>query len=286
MAMKKIIIALLLLIFASTPMISQKKKSNKSKPQDKPAEVVQKQENTLDSLLSLYFQKNKLDKFGEIKTIEIEGEMEVLNNIYAFRLQHKPPHFFRVKERFQNQWVYRILNGKEMKVITKNGIIDISQQELDVTYNLISFLKGFITDYKKNGFELKYIGLDTISHTPEPSSDPARPVITIPIPKIPKGLHHIIQITTPMNETNKVYINKDNLNITLSTENPFMFAKIGSVKFDLYEDVEGYIFPKRIEMISQVFPAIFRIQQITLNKEFPDSYFQIDSPENKWVEDE
>lgn len=284
--MKKIIIATFLLIFAVSPLFSQKKKTNKAKPPKTQAEVVQKQDNTLDSLLSLYFQKNKLNKFDEIKTIEIEGEMEIMNNVYAYRLQFKPPHFFRVKERFQSQWIYRILNGKEMKAITKNGLVDITQQEIDVTYNLISYMRGFLTDYAMNGFQITYLGLDTISYIPEKSADPARPIIQIPISKIPKGLHHIIQISTPMNETNKVYINKDNLNITLSTENPFMFAKIGPVKFDLYEETDGYIFPRRIEIISQVFPAIFRIQQITLNKEFPDSYFQLDSPENKWVEDE
>lgn len=284
--MKKIIIAAFIIIFVVSPMFAQKKTTNKAKPPKTKDEVIQKQDNTLDSLLSLYFQKNKLNKFDEIKTIEIEGEMEILNNTYAFRMQYKPPHFFRVKERFQSQWIYRILNGKEMKAITKNGIIDITQQEIDVTYNLISYLKGFLTDYKKNGFELTYLGLDTISHLPEIPSDPARPVVQIPPFKIPKGLHHIIQIKTPTHETNKVYINKDNLNITLSTENPFMFAKIGAVKFDSYEESDGYIFPRRIEMISQVFPAIFRIQQITLNKEFPDSYFKLDSPENKWFEDE
>lgn len=284
--MKKITIAILLLTILIVPAYSQKKKSNKVKPTKGQTEVIQQKDNTLDSLLSIYFEKNNLDKFGQIKTIELEGEMEILNNTYAFRLQYRPPHFYRVKERFQSQWVYRIFNGKEMKVITKNGLVDVSQQEIDVTYNLISFMKGFLTDYKKNGFELSYLGLDTISYLPEPSADPAKPVITIPIPKIPKGLHHIIQLKTPMNEIDKIYINKESLNITLSSENPFMFAKIGPVKFDLYEDTDGYKFPRRIEIISQVFPAVFRIFQVTLNKEFPDSYFQLDSPDNKWVEDE
>lgn len=284
--MKKIIIAIVLIALAATTTFSQKKKTIKANPQNIQKETEKKQDNTLDSLLKIYFEKNNLDKFNELKSIEIEGEMEILNNTYAFRLQYKPPHFFRVKERFQSQWIYRILNGKEMKAITKNGLVDITQQEIDVTYNLIYFMKGFLTEYKKNGFQLTYLGLDTISYLPQSSPDPARPVIQIPPFKIPKGLHHIIEVKTPMNETNKVYINKDNLNITLSSENPFMFAKIGPVKFDLYEEVNGYLFPRRIEIISQVFPAIFRIQQITLNKEFPDSYFQLDSPENKWVEDE
>lgn len=286
MNMKKTTITLLLLTLLIVPAFSQKKKSNKVKPQKGQIEVVQTKDNTLDSLLSIYFEKNNLNKFDQIKTIEMEGEMEILNHSYAFRLQYKPPHFFRVKERFQSQWVYRIFNGKEMKVISKNGLVDVSQQEIDVTYNLISYMKGFLTDYKKNGFELSYLGLDTISYIPEPSADPAKPVIAIPISKIPKGLHHIIQLKTPMNEIVKTYINKESFNITLASENPFMFAKIGSVKFDLYEDTDGFKFPRRIEIISQVFPAIFRIQQITLNKEFPDSYFQLDSPENKWVEDE
>lgn len=284
--MKKAIISIIIFILAISPSISQRKKSNQQKTSASPTQVTQKKDNTLDSILAIYFQKNKLDKFDQIKSIEIEGEMEVLNNTYAFRLQYKPPYFYRMKERFGSQWVYRILNNKEMKVITKNGVIDISQPEIDVVYNLIAYIKGFITDYKKNGFELTYLGLDTISHIPDPPVDPSRPVIPIPIHKIPKGLHHIIQVKTPTNEINKVYISNETFNITLSTENPFMFAKIGPVKFDLYEQVEGFIFPFRIEIISQVFPAIFRLQQITLNKEFPDSYFQVDSPENKWVEDE
>ena len=284
--MNKTIIAIILFVFAISPLISQKKKTVKTNTSKEKNQIVQTVNNKLDSVLSIYFQKTGLDKFNEIKSLEIEGEMEILNNTYAFRLQYKPPYFFRMKERFGSQWVYRILNGKEMKVITKNGIIDISQQEIDVVYNLIAYLKGFLTDYKKNGFELTYLGLDTISHIPEPSPDPARPVIQIPVAKIPKGLHHIIQVKTPTNEVNKVYINNETYNITLSSENPFMFAKIGPVKFDLYENVEGFRFPFRIEIISPVFPAIFRLQQITLNKEFPDSYFKLDSPENKWVEDE
>ncbi len=284
--MKKAIVSIIILIFVISPTILEAKKSNKQKTTTTPTQNLQKKDNTLDSILAIYFQKTGLDKFNEIKSLEIEGDMEILNNTYAFRLQYKPPYFFRMKERFGSQWVYRILNAKEMKVITKNGIIDISQQEIDVIYNLIAYMKGFLTDYKKNGFELTYLGLDTISHIPEPSADPARPVVAIPIPKIPKGLHHTIQIKTPTNEINKVYISNETFDITLSTENPFMFAKIGPVKFDLYENIEGFRFPFRIEIISQVFPAIFRIQQITLNKEYPDSYFQVDSPENKWVEDE
>lgn len=284
--MKKIIILAFLLTLVSYPMISQKKKSTKEKIKITKNEVVKNKDSKLDSILKIYFEKTGLDKFNEIKSIELEGEMEILNDVYAFRLQYKPPHFFRVKERFQSQWVYRIFNGKEMKVITKDGLVDPTQIEVDITYNLISYMKGFLTDYQKNKFKLTYLGLDTISHLPEPSSDPARPVMPIPPTKIPPGLHHIIQLETPMNETNKIYINSETFNITLSTENPFMFAKISQIKFDSYQDVNGFKFPHRIEMISQVFPAIFRILNITLNKDFPDSYFQIDSPENKWVADE
>lgn len=285
--MKKFLFLLLIFSFAINPLPAQKKKNKK--PEKKivdTSQVTLTASNPLDSILSVYFQRTNLNKFNEIKSIEIEGDMEVLNDVYSFRLQYKPPHFFRMKERFNSQWVYRIINGHEMKVITKHGIIDISQQEIDVMYNLISFLKGFLTDYDKNQFKLTYLRTDTISYLPDPPKDPSKPLILIPYNKIPKGKHHIIELITPTGEEDKIYINAETMNITLASENPFMFAKLGPVKFDLYESIDGYIFPKRIEMISQVFPAVFRLYEIRLNKEFPETYFQINSEENKWVPDD
>jgi len=236
-------------------------------------------DNKIDSLMNIYSQQTNLDKFNEVKSLEIEGEMQVGPDLYYFRLQYKKPNSFRHKERFKDVYVYKLINDNELTVLTKDGKIDMSVMERDVIMNMVSYMEGFLINHKKNDYKLKYLGLGNVSWTPE-NTDISIPFTPISEDLLPKGQYHIIEITTRSSEVDKVYLDPTTFDIRFSTDNPFMFAKLGPVKFDDYQKIGDISFPFRIEIFSPMFPAVFRLNKIELDKDFPDEIFKSDSPEN------
>ena len=235
-----------------------------------------------DSIMNIYYQKTKLDKYNEIKSIEIEGEMQVGPDFYYFRLQHKKPNSYRYKERFRDMYVFKLINDNELTAVTKDGKIDMGVMERDVIINLVSYMEGFLTNYKTNNFKLTYLGQDSIIWNPE-QVDKSVPFTPVPLDKLPKGKFEIIELTTPTFEKDKIYLDPQTYDIRFTTDNPFMLAKLGPIKFDEYQKVDGYSLPFRIELFSPMFPAIFRFYKIEINKEYPDDIFKSDSPENEVI---
>ncbi|GEM_PF-1314333 len=258
--MKKILIIIILLAFA-TPFITFAQISK------------------TDSVMSIYYQKTKLDKYKDIKTIEIEGEMQIGPDTYYFRLQHKKPNSYRYKERFKNVYVYKLINDNELSVVTKDGKMDMGAMERDVIMNLASYMEGFLVNYQQNSFKLEYLGQDSIIWKPE-QADNSIPFVPVEPEKLPKGKFEIIELTTPTFDKIKIYLDPKTYDIRFTADNPFMLVKLGPIKFDDYRKVDGISFPHYIEHFNPIFPAIFRLNKIELNKDFPNEIFKSDAPEN------
>jgi outer membrane lipoprotein-sorting protein len=222
------------------------------------------QEITAEEILKKYFEHTGLDKYNTIKSFEIEGETQIFGDVYPFRLQYKAPNFYRWKERYKTQTVYKIINGTDTKVRNIEKIVDLGQFEQDIIRNVINYMEGFLANYKINNFKVEYDGIDKYRDTPV----------------------YILKITTPTEKTYKLYLDQRTFDIRYSTGNPFILADIGAIRFDDYTQVDGFSFPRRTQLENEQFPVITRIYSIKLNVDFPNSFFIVDSPDNKVVADQ
>ncbi len=221
------------------------------------------EELTADSIIKKFYEHTGLDKFNKIKSFEIEGETQIFGDIYPFRLQYKAPNFFRWKERFHNQVVYKIINADEAKVRTVDKTVDMGNLEQDIIRNTINYMEGFLANYKTNHFKVEYDGVDDYN-----------------------GLMvYVLKVTTPTDKVFKLYLDQKTFDIRFASANPFVLADIGPVHFDNYTQVDGFSFPKRTQLENQQFPIIQRFYSIKINLDFPDSFFKVDSPDNKVIED-
>jgi hypothetical protein len=165
--------------------------------------------------------------------------------------------------------------------------------------NIINFFEGFLANYKKNGFKIEYLGLDTLNKTSafrqplrnyvkEPDPNPNREPFDINKIKIDTLLTAVcykIKVTSPQQKDYIMKVDTTSMNILWSSGNPFVFADIAPIKFNLYEKSGDFNFPVHIAIESQFIPSIIRISSIKLNETFPDSYFDPKSEENKVIKD-
>jgi hypothetical protein len=256
---------------------------------------------TQEEFMQKYLEKTGMDKYNKIKTLIIEGETQIMKDYYPFRLYFKAPNRFRMKERFKNDYTYKIIDGGIRKAIgSEDRQMDMSQLEIDMMLNIINFMEGFITNYKANGFKIEYLGLDTLNkitayNKPAPSQMPSPPFIAkqdtfditkIKIDPLNTAVVYKIKVITPQEKDYIMKLDTASMDILWSSGNPFIFADIAPIRFNLYEKFGGVSFPVHIKVESNFIAATFRIHSIVLNEEIPDSYFKLDSPENKVKKEE
>lgn len=256
------------------------------------------QKMTTEEFMKKYYEKTGMDKYNKIKTMIIEGENQILKDYYPFRLHFKAPNYYRLKERFKSDYTHKIISGDFRKTVgSDDRSMDMSQVEVDLIVNVVNFLEGFITNYKTNGFKIEYQGLDTVNKKtafnkpvqgeeiiPPPMGIFKQEPLDISKMKIDTlftAITHRIKVTTPQEKEYIMKLDTNTMNILWSSGNPFVFADIAPIRFNLYERFGDISLPIHIQVESQYMPIIIRISDIKLNEEIPDTYFDYKSEINK-----
>lgn len=255
------------------------------------AGTVFSQKMTTEEFMKKYYEKTGLDKYKDLKTLTIEGEMQILNDNYPFRMQYKAPDKYRYKERFKSDYTFKIMNGKDIKTIVKGGRkVDPNQMEIDIMLNIVNFMEGFISGYKSNDFKIEVLGIDTLKklnpYGKAKQVVPANVQTTMTkIDSLYMATVYKIKVSTPTAKEFIMKVDTTTMNILWSSGNPFVYADIAPIRFNLYEKFEGFSFPVHMNILSEFTPITIRISSIKLNEEMPDSYFKIDSPENQVIDE-
>ncbi|OGU58597.1 MAG: hypothetical protein A2X64_05070 [Ignavibacteria bacterium GWF2_33_9] len=281
--MKKITISILSIIFLANIAFAQKF--------------------TEDEFMKKYYEKTGMDKHKDIKTLIIEGETQVMDDHYPFILYYRAPGHYRMVERYKSDKSIKIISDTYNQINGKDGQSkEMSNLEHDLVVNIMNFNEGFLANYKRNGFKIEYLGLDTLNKTtafnkpskfslmPSPPdvrmSDGSLDLSKMNIDTLLTAIVHKIKVTTPQDKEYTLKVDTTSMNVLWSSGNPFIFADIGGIKFNLYQFFGGISFPVHMNVQSNYIPITYRVNNIKINEEIPNSYFDPKDEINQIDEDD
>ncbi|HPD33202.1 MAG TPA: hypothetical protein PKV40_02525 [Candidatus Kapabacteria bacterium] len=215
---------------------------------------------TTEEILQKYFELTGLQKLASVKTLEIEGSTNAVKMLVAFRLQYMKPNFYRMKERTNNDIVaYKIDNGIDNVIKLRDTTIPFPVFDNFIMKSIVDLLQGGIYNYKNNGINIEFKGIDTILG----------------------NKFYKLELTDKIGQKFIAMLDTTTYDIRYLSGNPLSGPmQFAPIFLDNYQKVDGISFPCKIDFADRTMDILIRIESIKLNPVLPKEIFTINYPEN------
>lgn len=216
-------------------------------------------EDTVNDILTLYFQTIGQDKLLETNTYITKGVMFQGSTEITYTSYNKRPMNYRLEAKFPDMKLITVFDGDSGWVINPltgssypqpMDIDDVERSKLQADYD------GMFYDYEKKGYTVEFIDKESVDF------------IEV----------YVLQLTTPDDDVITAYIDVQ-ANVILKTASHIIVddaLEDYEVYYKDYKYVNDILVPFKIEMnVNGKLQTRMVVSEITFNVDIPDSMFQM-----------